>query len=85
MEILVKPRLTLDDLEYWRDHPGVVRHFLDNDKPRVYVILSHHHYDKFEKAVLKKYGSIAYTKIFKAAEEALISWSNSVLGGSDGR
>jgi len=83
MEILVKPRLTMDDLEYWKEHPGVVRHFLDNDKPRVCVALSHDIYDKFEKAVIKKYGSIAYTKIFKAAEEALILWSETVLGGSN--
>ena len=83
MEILVKPKLTIDDLEYWKEHPGVVRHFLDNDKPRVYVALSHENFEKFEKAVMKKYGSIAYTKIFKAAEEALILWSDTVLGGSN--
>ena len=83
MEILVKPRLTVDDLEYWKDHPGVVRHFLDNDKPRVYVALSHEIYDRFEAAVIKRYGSIAYTNFFKAAEAALIAWSETVLGEAD--
>ena len=83
MEILVKPKLTIDDLEYWKDHPGVVRHFLDNDKPRVYAVLDHDIYEKFEEAVIKKYGSIAFTNFFKAAEEAIIIWTESVLGGKN--
>lgn len=83
MEILVKPRLTMEDLEIWKDHPGVVRHFLDNDKPRVYAVLSHETYEKFESAVIKKFGSIAYTNIFKAAEDAIVLWSETVLGGKE--
>lgn len=79
-EWLGKPKVRPEELpEYWRRRPGAVRHFVDNQKPRLYLTLELEDYMKFEQAVQKRYGSTSVFKIAEAGVEAIKKWSEDIL------
>jgi hypothetical protein len=78
-EWLGKPRLTLEDIkkaqpsvsEYF---PMLTRYYVDDQKMRLVVVLSHEAADKFKKAVTDTFGSFIPTNMKKAAVEAIDAW-----------
>ncbi len=78
-EYLGKPRVRKEDLPtLWHEHSNVVKYFVDVDKPRVVVVLSHDQYEKFETAALKRFGSASFSKIQQAATEAIMRWTEQI-------
>lgn len=83
-EWLAKPRLEIEDIR--KAQPSLVKffpvlskYFVDDQKLRVTVVLSHEEADKFREAVTKAFGFFGPTSIHQAAEAALIKWINSYL------
>lgn len=79
---LGKPKVKKEDIPtFFHEYENVVKYFVDADKPRVVVILSHDQFEEFETAVLKRFGSISFSKIQQAATEAILRWTKEVSTG----
>lgn len=74
------PELSMEDLEHesFQFTRLVSQALVDNRKGRVYVLMEHDTYQSFLEAVRKKFGSISYVNVDKAALEALQVWVEGV-------
>ncbi|NVM29446.1 MAG: hypothetical protein HWN65_11455 [Candidatus Helarchaeota archaeon] len=77
-EFLGKPKRTDEDLysrmRIYKKLPKLRKFFVNNDKPRIHVIVDYDLFEDLEKAVLKKYGNVTNDNINNAAIEALKLW-----------
>lgn len=74
------PELKLEDIEHeaFKFTKLVSQAMVDNRKGRVYLLMDHGFYDRFLQAVRKKFGSISYSSVEKAALEAVKTWVEGV-------
>jgi len=74
------PELKLEDIEHesFKFTKYVSQALVDNRKGRVYLLMEHGMYNRFLKAVTKKFGSISHVNVEKAALEAVQTWVEGV-------
>lgn len=81
-EYLGKPKIKKEDIpEDYHGLSTLIRHFEFADRPRVVIVFPYDLWDQFEKATIKKYGSISYEDVDRASLEAIKFWSEKVLKG----
>ena len=79
-EWLGYPELKLEDIEHesFKFTKYVSQAMVDNRKGRVYILMEHDFYQRFLKAVRKKFGNISHVNVEKAALEAVKTWIEAV-------
>lgn len=79
-EWLGYPELKLDDIEHesFKFTKYVSQAMVDNRKGRVHLLMEHDFYQRFIKAVRKKFGNISHVNVEKASLEAVKTWIEGV-------
>lgn len=79
-EWLGYPELKIEDIQHeaFQFTKYVSQSLVDNRKGRVHLLMEHEFYQRFLKAVRKKFGNITASNVHNAVLEAVKTWTEGV-------